>query len=209
MRLYEKYPEISSLESKILEKSYKNKITRLKIERSILIPKNDILLDDSLDVSGREIISIREDKDRQIIDLKGKVNSKNVILNVDKDLRYKNLYHTTAYLLFKIFLKDFYGTYETELRIKDSTIRVRDFDKDLDIGLIEELINHAIGSDLPIKRTDNRCEVLGLSSCDSPYISFDKTYKIRSFKLKECIRDGKDLDIKIQVGPYWQNSLKC
>lgn len=202
MKFYEKYPEILNLQSEVKDKKYKNNISKVYIDQSIFMPSSGILLDDYKTAAGFEVIDVRENKDKTIVSVKGRVDSSKIDLLVDKKLRYRNLYYNTAYILFQIFLEAFYGNIKTKLYLSEDKayISLINYRADLDAELFDEMINYAIDSNLPIKSEAGISEVLGLGTVINSHINFDNTYKIRNFKIKDIRKEGKNTIIGFVAG---------
>ena len=132
----------------------------------------------------------------------GKISKEEVILEVDKKLRYRNLSYNTAYILFQIFLEGFYGKIKTNLFLNEdeayiSLINYRD---DIDPELFDEMINYAIDSSLPITSNAGITEVAGLGTVINSNICFNNTYKIIKFKVLDVHKDGKNTIISFSAG---------
>ena len=202
MRIYEKYPEILSLNAKILDKRYKDNISQVILDKTILMPEDGFLLKDYKSLDGKEILNIKENKGKVIISIKGKISKENVEILVDKNLRYRNLTYNTAYILFQIFLDAFYGKHKTKLTLTEdtATISITDLHDDFDPKIIEEMMTYAIKKGLPIKNEDGLTTIDGLDSVVNSYINFDNTYKIWSFEIRDIRSDGRNTIISFKAG---------
>ena len=202
MRIYEKYPEILSLNAKILDKRYKNNISQVILDNTILMPEDGFLLKDYKSLDGKEILNIKENKGKIIISIKGKINKDNVEILVDKNLRYRNLTYNTAYILFQIFLDTFYGKHKTKLTLTEdtATISITDLHTDFDPKIIEEMMTYAIKKGLAIKNEGGLTTINGLDSVVNSYINFDNTYKIWAFEVTNIRSDGRNTIISFKAG---------
>lgn len=202
MKIYEKYPEILKLKTKIEDKRFKNNISQLMVDQTIFIPSNDLLLDDYQTAGGLEVIEVKENKGKELISVKGKYEKDTIELVLNKKLRYRNLYYKTAYILFQIFLEGFYGNIKTNLFLSEDKayITLNNYTSDIDIELFDEMINYAIDSNLPITTKAGITKVAGLGTVINSYINFDNTYKIRRFKVLAVRKDGKNTIISFAAG---------
>nr|WP_072537221.1 hypothetical protein [Anaerococcus mediterraneensis] len=202
MRIYEKYPEILSLNAKILDKRYKDNISQIILDKTILMPEDGFLLKDYKSLDGKEILNIKENKGKVIISIKGKISKENIEILVDKNLRYRNLAYNTAYILFQIFLDAFYGKHKTKLTLTEdtATISITDLHDDFDPKVIEEMMTYAIKKGLPIKNEAGLTTIDGLDSVVNSYINFDNTYKIWSFEITNIRSDGRNTIISFKAG---------
>ena len=202
MKIYEKYPEILTFNAKIEDKRFKNNISQLLVDQTIFMPSNDFLLDDYMTAGGLEVIEVKENKGKELISVKGKYEKDTIELVLDKNLRYRNLYYNTAYILFQIFLEGFYGNIKTNLFLSEDKayITLVNYTSDLDIELFDEMINYAIDSNLPITTKAGITEVAGLGTVINSYINFDNTYKIRRFKVLAVRKEGKNTIISFAAG---------
>lgn len=202
MKFYEKYPEILELTCEVKDKRFKNNITDLLLDKTIFMPTNDFLINDFLTAGGKEIVDVKENKGKNFISIKGKYDEPTINLVVNKKLRYRNLYYNTAYILFQIFLEGFYGNIKTKLFLNESKayITLLNYTTDIDPDLFDEMINYAIDSNLPITTKAGITEVAGLGTVINSYINFDNTFKVRSFKILDVNKDGKNTIISIFAG---------
>lgn len=202
MKIYEKYPEILSFTAEVKDKRFKNNISQLLVEKTIFMPSDDFLINDYKTAGGLEAVEVKENKGKDLISVKGKYTEDTIELIVDKDLRYRNLYYNTAYILFQIFLEGFYGNVKTNLFLSENKayITLLDCKSDIDAQLFDEMINYAIDSNLPITTKAGITEVAGLGTVINSYINFDNTYKIRRFKVLDIRKEGKNTIISFAAG---------
>ena len=202
MKIYEKYPEILSFTAEVKDKRFKNNISQLLVEKTIFMPSDDFLINDYKTAGGLEVVEVKENKGKDLISVKGKYTEDTIELIVDKDLRYRNLYYNTAYILFQIFLEGFYGNVKTNLFLSENKayITLLDCKSDIDAQLFDEMINYAIDSNLPITTKAGITEVAGLGTVINSYINFDNTYKIRRFKVLDIRKEGKNTIISFAAG---------
>ena len=202
MKIYEKYPEILTFTAEVKDKRFKNNISQLLVEKTIFMPSDDFLINDYKTAGGLEVVEVKENKGKDLISVKGKYTEDTIELIVDKDLRYRNLYYNTAYILFQIFLEGFYGNVNTNLFLSENKayITLLDCKSDIDAQLFDEMINYAIDSNLPITTKAGITEVAGLGTVINSYINFDNTYKIRRFKVLDIRKEGKNTIISFAAG---------
>ena len=166
------------------------------------MPSDDFLINDYKTAGGLEVVEVKENKGKDLISVKGKYTEDTIELIVDKALRYRNLSYNTAYILFQIFLEGFYGNIKTNLFLSEDRayITLNNYTSDLDPELFDEMINYAIDSNLPITTKAGITEVAGLGTVINSYINFDNTYKIRSFKVLDIRKEGKNTIISFAAG---------
>lgn len=202
MKIYENYPEILNIKAKVLDKRFKNNISQVIVDKNIFMADDNELINDYKFLDDKEVIDIKENRGKLLISVDGKISKDEVVLEVDKDLRYRNLSYNTAYILFQIFLEGFYGKIKTNLFLNEdeayiSLINYRD---DIDPELFDEMINYAIDSSLPITTTAGITEVAGLGTVINSNICFNNTYKIIKFKVLDIHKDGKNTIISFAAG---------
>ncbi|MCW6701746.1 hypothetical protein NH288_06560 [Anaerococcus sp. NML200537] len=202
MKIYENYPEILNIKAKVLDKRFKNNISQVIVDKSIFMADDNELINDYKFLDDKEVIEVKENRGKLLISVDGKINNDQVILEVDKDLRYRNLSYNTAYILFQIFLEGFYGKIKTNLFLNEdeayiSLINYRD---DIDPALFDEMINYAIDSSLHITTTAGITEIAGLGTVINSNICFNNTYKIIKFKVLDVHKDGKNTIISFAAG---------
>lgn len=194
MKIYENYPEILNIKAKVLDKRFKNNISQIIVDKNIFMADDNELINDYKFLDDKEVIEVKENRGKLLISVDGKISKEEVILEVDKKLRYRNLSYNTAYILFQIFLEGFYGKIKTNLFLNEdeayiSLINYRD---DIDPELFDEMINYAIDSSLPINSQAGITEVAGLGTVINSNICFNNTYKIIKFKVLDVHKDGKN-----------------
>ncbi len=202
MKIYENYPEILNIKAKVLDKRFKNNISQVIVDKNIFMADDNELINDYKSLDDKEIIEVKENRGKLLISVDGKISKEEVVLEVDKNLRYRNLSYNTAYILFQIFLEGFYGKIKTNLFLNEdeayiSLINYRD---DIDPELFDEMINYAIDSSLPITSKAGITEVSGLGTVINSNISFSNTYKIIKFKVLDVHKDGKNTIISFMAG---------
>ena len=202
MKIYENYPEILNIKAKVLDKRFRNNISQVIVDKNIFMPDNNELINDYKSLDDKEVIEVKENRGKLLISVDGKISEDQVVLEVDKNLRYRNLAYNTAYILFQIFLEGFYGKIKTNLFLNEdeayiSLINYRD---DIDPELFDEMINYAIDSSLPINSQAGITEVAGLGTVINSNICFNNTYKIIKFKVLDVHKDGKNTIISFSAG---------
>ncbi|WP_297688652.1 hypothetical protein [uncultured Anaerococcus sp.] len=202
MKIYENYPEILNIKAKVLDKRFKNNISQIIVDKNIFIADDNELINDYKSLDDKEVTEVKENRGKLLISVDGKISKEEVILEVDKKLRYRNLSYNTAYILFQIFLEGFYGKIKTNLFLNEdeayiSLINYRD---DIDPELFDEMINYAIDSSLPITSNAGITEVAGLGTVINSNICFNNTYKIIKFKVLDVHKDGKNTIISFSAG---------
>ncbi len=202
MKIYENYPEILNIKAKVLDKRFRNNISQVIVDKNIFMPDNNELINDYKSLDDKEVIEVKENRGKLLISVDGKISEDQVVLEVDKNLRYRNLAYNTAYILFQIFLEGFYGKIKTNLFLNEdeayiSLINYRD---DIDPELFDEMINYAIDSSLPINSQAGITEVAGLGTVINSNICFNNTYKIIKFKVLDVHKDGKNTIISFLAG---------
>lgn len=202
MKIYENYPEILNIKAKVLDKRFKNNISQIIVDKNIFMADDNELINDYKFLDDKEVIEVKENRGKLLISVDGKISKDQVVLEVDKKLRYRNLSYNTAYILFQIFLEGFYGKIKTNLFLNEdeayiSLINYRD---DIDPELFDEMINYAIDSSLPITSNAGITEVAGLGTVINSNICFNNTYKIIKFKVLDVHKDGKNTIISFAAG---------
>lgn len=202
MKIYENYPEILNIKAKVLDKRFRNNISQVIVDKNIFMADDNELINDYKSLDDKEIIEVKENRGKLLISVDGKISKEEVVLEVDKNLRYRNLAYNTAYILFQIFLEGFYGKIKTNLFLNEdeayiSLINYRD---DIDPELFDEMINYAIDSSLPINSQAGITEVAGLGTVINSNICFNNTYKIIKFKVLDVHKDGKNTIISFLAG---------
>ncbi|WP_311537129.1 hypothetical protein [uncultured Anaerococcus sp.] len=202
MKIYENYPEILNIKAKVLDKRFKNNISQIIVDKNIFMADDNELINDYKFLDDKEVIEVKENRGKLLISVDGKISKDQVVLEVDKKLRYRNLSYNTAYILFQIFLEGFYGKIKTNLFLNEdeayiSLINYRD---DIDPELFDEMINYAIDSSLPITSNAGITEVAGLGTVINSNICFNNTYKIIKFKVLDVHKDGKNTIISFSAG---------
>lgn len=202
MKIYENYPEILNIKAKVLDKRFKNNISQVIVDKNIFMADDNELINDYKFLDGKEVIEVKENRGKLLISVDGKINNDQVVLEVDKDLRYRNLSYNTAYILFQIFLEGFYGKIKTNLFLNedDAYISLINYRDDIDPELFDEMINYAIDSSLPITSQAGITEIAGLGTVINSNICFNNTYKIIKFKVLDVHKDGKNTIISFAAG---------
>ena len=202
MKIYENYPEILNIKAKVLDKRFKNNISQVIVDKNIFMADDNELINDYKSLDDKEIIEVKENRGKLLISVDGKISKDQVVLEVDKDLRYRNLSYNTAYILFQIFLEGFYGKIKTNLFLNEDEayISLINYKDDIDTELFDEMINYAIDSSLPITSKAGITEVSGLGTVINSNISFSNTYKIIKFKVLDVHKDGKNTIISFMAG---------
>ena len=186
MRIYDEFPEITNIKAKILKKQSKNNISQVILDKTIFMPENNVLLNDSALIDGKKVLSVREKNNDIIVAFDGTTSKSIVELEINKKIRRKNLSYNTAFILFSMIFKRFYGKNKLTLCLNDkySYISIDNFTGDLDKDLFEKFINYAIFSGLKIKKDENLVVIDALGKVENNYICFDNTYKIISFTIE-------------------------
>ena len=202
MKIYENYPEILNIKAKVLDKRFKNNISQVIVDKNIFMADDNELINDYKSLDDKEVIEVKENRGKLLISVDGKISKEEVILEVDKKLRYRNLSYNTAYILFQIFLEGFYGKIKTNLFLNENEayISLINYRDDIDPELFDEMINYAIDSSLPINSQAGITEVAGLGTVINSNICFNNTYKIIKFKVLDVHKDGKNTIISFAAG---------
>ena len=202
MKIYENYPEILNIKAKVLDKRFKNNISQIIVDKNIFIADDNELINDYKSLDDKEVTEVKENRGKLLISVDGKISKEEVILEVDKKLRYRNLSYNTAYILFQIFLEGFYGKIKTNLFLNENEayISLINYRDDIDPELFDEMINYAIDSSLPINSQAGITEVAGLGTVINSNICFNNTYKIIKFKVLDVHKDGKNTIISFAAG---------
>ena len=202
MKIYENYPEILNIKAKVLDKRFKNNISQIIVDKNIFMADDNELINDYKFLDDKEVIEVKENRGKLLISVDGKISKEEVILEVDKKLRYRNLSYNTAYILFQIFLEGFYGKIKTNLFLNENEayISLINYRDDIDPELFDEMINYAIDSSLPINSQAGITEVAGLGTVINSNICFNNTYKIIKFKVLDVHKDGKNTIISFAAG---------
>lgn len=202
MKIYENYPEILNIKAKVLDKRFKNNISQVIVDKNIFMADNNELINDYKSLDNKEVIEVKENRGKLLISVDGKISEDQVVLEVDKNLRYRNLAYNTAYILFQIFLEGFYGKIKTNLFLNENEayISLINYRDEIDAELFDEMINYAIDSSLPITSNARITEVAGLGTVINSNICFNNTYKIIKFKVLDVHKDGKNTIISFLAG---------
>ncbi|WP_311531357.1 hypothetical protein [uncultured Anaerococcus sp.] len=202
MKIYENYPEILNIKAKVLDKRFKNNISQVIVDKNIFMADNNELINDYKSLDNKEVIEVKENRGKLLISVDGEISEDQVVLEVDKNLRYRNLAYNSAYILFQIFLEGFYGKIKTNLFLNENEayISLINYRDDIDPELFDEMINYAIDSSLPITSNAGITEVAGLGTVINSNICFNNTYKIIKFKVLDVHKDGKNTIISFLAG---------
>lgn len=201
-KIYEEFPEITNIKANVLSKKFVNNNTYLILDKTIFMPKNDSLKDDEGYISGHKVLSIEEKKDNIIHLIEGKENRKDLVLSLDKSIRIENLYNASSFCLFKIFYKTYYSTGRFFLEANDEMkkITIKNPSPDFDPYLIEYLINYSIDKGLKINFEKGIAELPGIGKAIHNLICFDNTYKVKSFKIINCLKEDNSTVVFFEAG---------
>ncbi|MDO5047260.1 MAG: hypothetical protein Q4D88_01780 [Anaerococcus sp.] len=201
-KIYYTYPEISNIKSRVLSRKYDNDMTYLSLEKTIFMPSSDILLDEPGFISGKRIKKTYEKNGKVIHLIEGRESRKEVILTLDKDIRYRNLSYATGFFLFKIFFNSFYLNHKVDFSLNkyEGLIYINDWVNDFDPKLIENQINYAIDKGLRIESSKGILEIKGLGKTINNLIAFDNTYKVKNFKIKDIEKAKDKMTISFLTG---------
>lgn len=72
--------------------------------------------------------------------------------------------------------------------------------RDFDPSLIEELVNYAIDKGLSLNLDKGIVELKSIGKTINNLISFDNTYKIKSFEIEECLVEENNTVISFKAG---------
>lgn len=201
-KIYEKFPEITDVKAKVLSKKFVNNNTYLILDKTIFMPQNDTLLDEPGHIGGSKVLSVEKKRDNIIHLVEGRENRTNLLLSLDKEARFHNLYYATSFSLFKIFFSSYYKADMIKLRLYEDygEITIIKPSRDFDPNLIEELINYAIDKGLNLNLDKGIVELKSIGKTINNLISFDNTYKIKSFEIKEALVEENRTVISFKAG---------
>ena len=201
-KLYLNYPEITDIKANIVSRRSNGDNTQVILDRTIFMPNNDYFLKDSGNISGLEIISIEEKRDNIIHTVKGKFQKSAVNLHLDKANRMRNLTYNTAFIIFKLVFQSFYLAKDIKLLLLDDKfiVRINDFYDLLDENLMEDQINFLISKAVQIENNSGITSIYPFGEVINNDICFDKTSKVRGFKIISSQNIGNDLDIEFIAG---------
>ena len=201
-KIYEKFPEITDVKAKVLSKKFVNNNTYLILDKTIFMPQNDTLLDEPGHIGGRKLLSVEKKRDNIIHLIEGKENRTNLLLSLDKEARFHNLYYATSFSLFKIFYSSYYKAERISFKLYEDygEIIISNPSRDFDPNLIEELINYAIDKGLNLNLDKGIVELKSIGKTINNLVSFDNTYKIKSFEIKEALVEENRTVISFKAG---------
>lgn len=201
-KIYEKFPEITDVKAKVLSKKFVNNNTYLILDKTIFMPQNDTLLEEPGHIGGRKILSVEKKRDNIIHLVEGRENRTNLLLSLDKDARFHNLYYATSFSLFKIFFSSYYKADRIRFKLYEDygDIIITKPSRDFDPSLIEELVNYAIDKGLSLNLDKGIVELKSIGKTINNLISFDNTYKIKSFEIIECLVEENNTVISFKAG---------
>ncbi|WP_306484360.1 hypothetical protein [Anaerococcus sp.] len=201
-KIYEKFPEITEVKAKVLSKKFVNNNTYLILDKTIFMPKNDTLIDEPGHIGGCKLLSVEKKKDNIIHLVEGRENRTNLLLSLDKDIRFHNLYYATSFSLFKIFYNSYYRADRISFKLYEDygEIKITRPSRDFDPRLIEELVNYAIDKGLSLNLDKGIVELKSIGKTINNLISFDNTYKIKSFEIIECLVEENNTLISFKAG---------
>lgn len=201
-KIYEKFPEITDVKAKVLSKKFVNNNTYLILDKTIFMPQNDTLLDEPGHIGGNKVLSVEKKRDNIIHLVEGRENRTNLLLSLDKDARFHNLYYATSFSLFKIFFSSYYKADRIRFKLYEDygDIIITKPSRDFDPSLIEELVNYAIDKGLSLNLDKGIVELKAIGKTINNLISFDNTYKIKSFEIVECLVEENNTVISFKAG---------
>lgn len=201
-KIYEKFPEITEVKAKVLSKKFVNNNTYLILDKTIFMPKNDTLIDEPGHIGGCKLLSVEKKKDNIIHLVEGRENRTNLLLSLDKDIRLHNLYYATSFSLFKIFYNSYYRADRISFKLYEDygEIKITRPSRDFDPRLIEELVSYAIDKGLSLNLDKGIVELKSIGKTINNLISFDNTYKIKSFEIIECLVEENNTLISFKAG---------
>lgn len=197
IKIYEQFPEIVSLKSRVISKNYDKNKTYLNLDRTIFMPYNDVLLNDKGFIDGKKVLGVEEKNGKIIHIVEGKISRREVVLSLDREVRYKNLKLATGFSLFKIFFDTYNLPHKMDFAIENGkgAIFIEDFRQGLDRDLIEGQINYAIDAGLKIEKSKGIVELPGIGKTINNLICFDRTYKLKSFKILDTERTDSNMKV--------------
>lgn len=201
-KIYEQFPEITNIRANVLSRKFVNNNTYLILDKTIFMPKNDFLIADEGFISGHKILDVEEKKDNIVHLIEGKEVRKEVILDLDKEIRNHNLAYATSFSLFKIFYQTYYSCEKISLSLEDKhgRIIVENPTSDFNEKMIEELIKYSIDKGLRLTKDKGIVELKAIGKTINNLISYDNTYKIKSFFIEDSYFENKNKHIIFKAG---------
>lgn len=178
--LYIDYPEITEIGAKVLHKRYEKDKTKLVLDRTIFFPGNDYLKKDQGSISDHKLLDLEEKNGKIVHIVEGKVEKTSLLLKIDPDIRFHNLYYNTAYLLLKMVFESLYNSTDTKINIfsNSAQMTVENFYLDFKKEEFEDYINKFIGLGLDIRKNQEQIFVDSLGYVKESELFFKKTSDI-------------------------------
>lgn len=201
-KIYEQFPEITNIRANVLSRKFVNNNTYLILDKTIVIPKNDLLIADEGFISGHKILEVEEKKENIVHLIEGKENRKEVIIDIDKEIRHHNLAYATSFCLFKIFYQTYYSSEKISFFLEDNhgKIIIENPASDFDEKLLEDLVKYAIDKGLRLNKDKGIVELRAIGKTINNLIAYDRTYKIKSFDIKASYFENKTKYIIFTAG---------
>lgn len=201
-KVYIKFPEISNIKSNITSRKQSDETTQIILDRTIFMPKSTYLLADKGNISGMEIIAIEEKRDNIIHLVKGKPEKSEVSLNLDIDIRNRNLTYNTCLILFKILMTSYYNFSDIKLELTEDRAKfiVSEFDDLFYEDLIVDQLNFLISKNIKIDNNQGISSVHPIGEVINNEIAFDNAGKVLGFRINNTTYEDNTLMIDFTAG---------
>lgn len=208
--IFIKYPQITSLKANIINRRYEDNKTKIVLDKTIFTPDNDTLIKDQGEISSLKVLDVYEKNGKIVHVVEGKPHKSDVLLQIDKNIRFHNLAYNTAYIILEMVLRNFYNIKHCKLKLHKSYSQmvISDFFVDFDKEQTEEFINYLINLGLDIENTKDTKKINSIGEVLNPNICYSNTSEIYGIHIFRYNIIGNGLILEFITGKDYINFNK-